>query len=247
MIAEIVRIKQLVADGHIREAIKEFSQVLSISNSDLHNDVLLLAARYSKLKSSSRKGILSKEQQDLEYARIVNALLEISEEVTEDEGSVQGFVDLKTHLEDAAKKFDVTLTEGLQRAVIRRIVFVKEMELALRVLWVDDKPHFIRDEQAVLEIMPLQLDLAKSTAEARQLLAENEEYDLILSDVGRDGNWGAGFAFAQELLDDNSAIPFVFYTIQTGRPMAPPANTFGIAFRPNELFHLVLDVMVRKG
>ncbi len=54
-----------------------------------------------------------------------------------------------------------------------------------RVLWIDDHPNEILGERRILRALDIQVVSAKNSNSARGILAEDNDFDLIISDVQR--------------------------------------------------------------
>jgi CheY-like chemotaxis protein len=115
-----------------------------------------------------------------------------------------------------------------------------------RVMWVDDQPANNFYERVALTQMGLTVDLAVSTSEALHFL-RYQKSDLIVSDMARQGQQDAGIEFLSVLRTEGFDTPVVFYIgrVDGGRPT--PVSAFAITDRPDELLHLVLDVLERAA
>ena len=90
-------------------------------------------------------------------------------------------------------------------------------------------------------------DTARSTSEALRILQEASEdsYDVILSDMARDNRPTAGLEMLPALQQHNHQIPVIFYIGVVDPAKGVPPGAFGITNRPDELLHLILDVLER--
>ena len=82
-----------------------------------------------------------------------------------------------------------------------------------------------------------------STREALAALAGGP-WDLLLSDIARDGVADAGIRLLGQLPPVAPSVVFYTGSIDDSRPV--PRGAFGIADRPDPLLHLVLDVLERN-
>jgi CheY-like chemotaxis protein len=121
------------------------------------------------------------------------------------------------------------------------------MDLAqgARVVWIDDDPRSVWHETAMLEGLGAHVYHARD-ARSGATLARKTRADVILSDIARGGDREAGVKALPELRRAAGAAPVIFYVrrLDPGRP--PPAGAFGITNDPDELLHLVFDVLERK-
>lgn len=85
------------------------------------------------------------------------------------------------------------------------------------ILWVDDCPEnnvYIRN---ILENYGLKFDLALSTERAL-ILMQNNNYSLILSDMGRKEGAQEGYVLLQKIRDIGSSIPFIIFSSDGSLP-----------------------------
>jgi CheY-like chemotaxis protein len=131
--------------------------------------------------------------------------------------------------------------DDLGRAA-RRLASAAKVVEGARLLWVDDTPDSIVQESRLLEQAGAVITRTLSTDEAVNAL-NRENFDLVLSDIARGDDDQAGLHFADELVARRNSPPIVFYVGAAKWP--PPRHAFGIADRPDELVHLVLDSLAR--
>ena len=90
-------------------------------------------------------------------------------------------------------------------------------------------------EIGILTRLGAAIDLARSDAEASARL-HGAVYDVVLSNITRDGNEQAGADFIEDIRDVPVAPPVIFYV---GRARPKPPLAFGITRRPDELFRVI--------
>jgi CheY-like chemotaxis protein len=124
-----------------------------------------------------------------------------------------------------------------------------------RVLWVDDHPDNNRAESAMLARLQIEVELARSTDEARatlaQAVADDRPFDLVISDWTRDADGPlAGLRLLGELREAGQVLPIVYYHGSFGAAKrgaltaaARAAGAFGEATMPQELLALVLKAL----
>ncbi|MBU3002143.1 response regulator [Paraglaciecola arctica] len=111
-----------------------------------------------------------------------------------------------------------------------------------RLLWVDDNPHNNLTEKRYLEKQNITVYQVNSTEEALTSL-ELYEFDVIISDMGRDGEVLAGLNLLKSLREKNNHTPFLFYTIvltQTQQNIIEQYQGQGVAVEAQKLYQLVL-------
>ena len=114
-----------------------------------------------------------------------------------------------------------------------------------QILWVDDHPENNLNERRMFRQLRCEIDIAKSTKEAIEML-KNCGYDLIISDMARGDKATAGLEFLTQFREIDRTSPVIFYIGVVDTKKGIPAQAFGITNRPDELLHLTLDALERK-
>jgi CheY-like chemotaxis protein len=160
-----------------------------------------------------------------------------------DKLSVAGVeLELRDDLEAAAAARGQTIGSDALSKAARRLAASAGLTKGARLLWVDDVPAGIVNESRLFEQAGIAITRASTSADAFAKLDSNN-YDLVLSDISRDGDDKAGIHFSDALAGRQNAPPLIFYVGIARRPC--PVHAFGITDRPDELIHLVLDVLAR--
>lgn len=112
-----------------------------------------------------------------------------------------------------------------------------------RILWVDDHPDDNIYETVALEQLGKFVTKATSTAAALTYLRQMD-FAAIITDLGRDGDRGAGVRFIREVRAGGSQTPIIVYTDNaSGVPTAVRnAGADSIVDLPNDL----VDEVVRR-
>lgn len=242
----IIQIQDYLTNNELDLALGKLRSVFSISNSELVNDVIILAGQFKKLKSDIRKGIIDYTQENLRHNKIMNSILSLIDELKNEPERFEEFDRAVNQLDKSVKeKGRDELPLWIKDALFERIAYVKEKGIKIKTIWVDDIPSNILYESRVLGSVGLEIDFAKSSEEARQLLTKGN-YEIILSDISRYGKHDEGLMFHKELIEKGIDLPIIFYTGYVDRKRGVPPFAFGIADMPNDLIHLVLDVIERK-
>ena len=109
---------------------------------------------------------------------------------------------------------------------------------AARVLWVDDRPANNEFERKLLRPHGIVFDSVVSTAEAIEQLV-NETYDLVITDLGRQGSSdrsaSAGAAFLDQPVIRDGGPPVIVY-----------AGTWAVAQRAALVRRGAVDVMANR-
>ncbi len=128
-------------------------------------------------------------------------------------------------------------------SALRRARLVEVAVKGARILWVDDHPANNRSESQLLQVLGAEVQQVCSTEEALRQMPRTR-FDLLLSDMDRDGVSDAGIRMLRQL--GREAPPVVFYVGRVDQSRGVPHGAFGIADRPEPLLHLILDVLERS-
>lgn len=152
-------------------------------------------------------------------------------------------VSFRDDLSTAAMARNSTITAPQLNRASRRLAGSNAITNGARVLWVDDDQTLIRNEVKLLEETGIRVERVKSSKTALQLISENV-YDLVISDIDRDGDKTAGLKMAEANSLTDQDLLLIFYVGLAEKPTPPTA--FGITDRPDELVHLILDALGRR-
>jgi CheY-like chemotaxis protein len=111
------------------------------------------------------------------------------------------------------------------------------------ILWIDDHPEGNSTERRCFAALGMTVTTVESTQSALACLA-NEDFDLILSDVDREGSNHTGLDALPRVNAKAPTIPIILY-IAALQPRGVPHGAFGITNRPDELLHLCMDALER--
>ncbi len=136
-----------------------------------------------------------------------------------------------------------------KHALEARLNNFKLVGLSFRVLWICDDEGSNNYEEELIRAINGKIDHATSSSIAQKLLA-SRPYDLIISDIARNGNSSEGLTFFQQLRERADSLthplpPLIFYISNLDRSRGVPPYSFGITNVPAELLHLVIDVAER--
>jgi DNA-binding NtrC family response regulator len=98
----------------------------------------------------------------------------------------------------------------------------------------------------MLRQLNTEIDMVTNSEEALRIL-DNAKYDVVLSDMARGQDPLAGLDFLQKLREFDRSTPVIFYIGVIDLDKGVPGRAFGITNRPDELLHLILDVLERKS
>lgn len=112
-----------------------------------------------------------------------------------------------------------------------------------KILWVDDKPENNFYERKSLSTLGIQFTISKSTEDALEKLRRNN-YDVIISDMGRPEGDRAGYTLLDEIHKRGIDIPFIIYSssnLPKHKSEAYQQGAYGSTNIATELFELVVS------
>ncbi len=151
----------------------------------------------------------------------------------------------RTELDDAlAKRAPTEVSEVARSRVQRRASRDIAITDGARILWVDNTPEGNVPERKVIRSLGVMIDLARTSDEGVDALGR-ADYDLIISNMNRDGRTDEGERFLSHIRTHGHREPVVFYILNLDAARGTPTGAVGITNRPDELVHLVLDGLER--
>ena len=102
----------------------------------------------------------------------------------------------------------------------------------------------MREKEILLNI-GINFDTAWNSEQAWYQI-NNSEYDLIISDILRNGDPKAGLDFLDRIVKNGFNIPFIFFIADVKPELGTPPYAFGITNLVAELLHYVMDIIERK-
>jgi CheY-like chemotaxis protein len=153
---------------------------------------------------------------------------------------------LREQLDGAAEQKGAAIRADQREQVLRRADRAAPVLRGARILWVDDHPENNTYERQAMQALGAFVDIAKSSIEARSMMSQSR-YDLLISDMDRDGVPDEGLRFLRQMHERNSSPHTIFYIGHVDEDRGVPAHAFGITDRPDELLHLVMDALERTS
>lgn len=131
--------------------------------------------------------------------------------------------------------------------VARRSQRISSIIRGTRLLLINDMPEEMINVQRILKKLGVIVEVSRDTKSALNMLA-NTDYDVIVSDISREGIPDEGIRFLKESLKRGVYRPTIFSVARFEPSKGVPAYAFGITNRVDELLNLVFDVVERtKG
>jgi CheY-like chemotaxis protein len=159
---------------------------------------------------------------------------------------VENSINAAIEFGEKSEKWDVKVPEKDKKAALNRAKHHLDTFRNTKILWVDDYPENNRNERRMLRQLKADIDIAKNSDEALEML-RCDIYDLVISDIARDDKDDLyGLQFLSELRKTDPDTPVIFYigVMEAGKGV--PEHAFGITNRPDELLHLTLDALERN-
>jgi DNA-binding NtrC family response regulator len=116
-----------------------------------------------------------------------------------------------------------------------------------RVLWVDDNPENNVYERNALETLGVQFSLARSTEEARRLLA-SDPFQLVITDFARADDARGGYTLLEDVRKLSAAPPLIIYSGSSTSEFETQAKTrgaYGETNEPLKLFDMAISAIKR--
>ncbi|MEH2338876.1 hypothetical protein [Nostoc sp.] len=153
---------------------------------------------------------------------------------------------IKEELAKAARKNPEVKETALDQ-VTHRAQRITSIIQGARLRLVNDIPEEMINVQRILQSLGVIVDVARTTKSALNMLA-NTEYDVIVSDMSRDGVPDEGLRFLHESIKRGLYRPIIFTVANFDPSRGVPAYAFGITNRIDEMLNLIFDVLERtKG
>jgi CheY-like chemotaxis protein len=113
------------------------------------------------------------------------------------------------------------------------------------ILWVDDRPANNHFERQALQALGFSFVLANSTEEALEKVAA-QQFDVIISDMGRPPDQRAGYTLLGKLRDMGIRTPYIIYAGSRApehQAESRRRGAVGTTNRPDDLVRLVLNAV----
>ncbi|MEU1705063.1 response regulator [Streptomyces sp. NPDC005706] len=154
-------------------------------------------------------------------------------------------VELAAELLDRAQDVSqTTVTPIARRTALGRLEHAAELLRGGKILWVDDRPDAIASLVELFRAAAMHVDVVVSTDEATPLL-RRRPYDIVISDIDRDGDPQAGINMLRMLEQYNIDAPVLIYAGDFDPERGVDRRIFAATTIPVDLVHYVIDLMER--
>jgi len=149
---------------------------------------------------------------------------------------------------DIAKKdkmWDVSISELDKNIVLKRTNRNLNLFKNLSILWFDDRPDTLKNEIKMFRQLGGRIEVTTTLEKTISMLKTNN-FDLMISDIDRNNGEEDGVSTLKQLYKNKTYVPTIFYIGDVNEELGIPPHAFGLTNRPDELLHLVIDVLERK-
>jgi len=133
-------------------------------------------------------------------------------------------------------------TSSERSIVAKRAERSQEVFRGARLLWVDDNPRNNQYVSAILITLGVTINTAVTTLEALDKLSR-QKYDVVVTDFARGDEERAGITLLNQLVRMPNHPHAIVYSMHSGPEIE---GAFGSATRPDQLLHLIFDVLERE-
>jgi hypothetical protein len=147
-------------------------------------------------------------------------------------------------LDAAAKQQQVPIDAGRRDRAAARAAAHPDLLRGARVIWLDPRPAHNRAERQTFRDLDVDV-VAETDVDAAISLVERNDPDVVITNYGAPP--AAGVANAVQVGNRvGGLVPVIVYSVGTaGKPV--PEGCFAQTDRPDELLHLVMDALERRG
>lgn len=154
-------------------------------------------------------------------------------------------IELAAELLDRAQEASQTsVTATVRRTALGRLEHAADVLRGGKMLWVDDHPEGNVPLVELFRTTGIHLDVALTTEQATPLF-RRRPYDVIISDISRDGDPLAGIKMLRSLEQYDVEAPVLIYTANFDPERGVDRRIFAATTAPVELVHYVIDLMER--
>ncbi len=150
---------------------------------------------------------------------------------------------------DIAKKdkmWDVSISELDKDIVLKRTNRNLNLFKNLSILWFDDRPDTLKNEIKMFRQLGGKIEIT-TTLEKTISMLKTSNFDLMISDIDRSNGEEDGVSTLKKLYKNKTYLPTIFYIGDVNEELGIPPHAFGLTNRPDELLHLVIDILERKN
>jgi len=144
------------------------------------------------------------------------------------------------------KMWDVSISELDKDIVLKRTNRNLNLFKNLSILWFDDRPDTLKNEIKMFRQLGGKIEIT-TTLEKTISMLKTSNFDLMISDIDRSNGEEDGVSTLKKLYKNKTYLPTIFYIGDVNEELGIPPHAFGLTNRPDELLHLVIDILERKN
>lgn len=167
-------------------------------------------------------------------------------------GSIKGFgVEVtiaREQMDRSFEKWNIQADDKDRNLALARAKRIAPLLKGAKVLWLDDEPGTLIEERLLFGQLGMSVDFFDKFSEELMLKLTKNAYDLVISDMKYQKPDGVKVknSLLEEMVKRKIDIPLIYYVGNYDQERGVPANAFGMTDRPDQLLHLVFDVIERK-
>ena len=143
------------------------------------------------------------------------------------------------------KQWNINISEEDKNIVINRVQSHSKIFDNTSILWFDDRPETLNNEIKMFSQLGVEVKQVETLSDALQKI-KNKNFDILISDIDRGTDKDNGIETLKDIVKHGYTIPSIFYIGEYSNQLGTPPYAFGITNRPDELLHLVIDILERK-
>lgn len=180
----------------------------------------------------------------------VEVQMDVAKSLSKAVSSLSDNLRIKTTVSGEVK--NIRVTEDDERRALKRAEHVIDTLKDRSVLWVDDSPQNNVYEVHFFELLGLKVIQVTNNTDAISMLKySGERIYSVFSDILRPIGEPSGIDLLESFAKNNINIPLIYYITKVDERKPWPAasngaKAFGLTNRPDELVHLLLDVLERR-
>jgi CheY-like chemotaxis protein len=146
---------------------------------------------------------------------------------------------------DKHPQWKLDISDKDKKNVIQRAQKHYKLFEGASILWFDDRSETLVNEIKMFSQLGVDVEVA-STLEDVLVKMKNQNFDIVISDIDRGSDDKNGVETLKEIVKNGYDVPTIFYIGEYLSELGTPPYAFGITNRPDELLHLVIDILERK-
>lgn len=242
---ELNYLRNQLAKNNYSVVFESLSRIISLAESELLTDFILIQAQFNQLKSQKRRGVLSHDQEVISQNKINLNLVSLMEDIDANHLDYDSYNRIIFTINYLLANVSSDFSTLLKNNILRRLAYTKRRGIKINIIWIDDKPKSITHELELIKSIGINIKVIDNSREGLEYI-KSKKYHLIISNINRKGNSKEGLLFYKRVIKNYLSIPIIYYVGNLNKELGTPPYAFGITNSPFELFHLIVDFTERK-